>query len=498
MGLSGALLQAFMVIAPSVFGACIVSAPLLFYRASYPGLRVAYIFIGALLGQLWLGPFLQGIDVLGLPFHVILICIFLLAVSIAFYLLRLILKRRATYYSHAKHSLTTLCQFDLRVRRPSRVFFCFGAIVLVLSQLYVASVVPAFSWDGLSLWTRFTKLMAVHMANMQLSDGFSLWWNKHPPSLIYFSGYSSYWNEVVGFEGHGYLQWPFAFFATVGIAVYASRLAANGYLNGLVPFFAIAIMSTPLIENHVLISGYSELFVGVALTTGFFSLFFYLRSRNISFLMLGIIASASCIFFRNTGIFYFCCFCAGLLSVLATANRKAFLVFVAIFTSAVTGVVLFGAAVPGVPGDYGALSIDFAQFKLTFAGYTLTLEPQSIFSVARNQIYSLFLNQSFGVLAVASVFILLPVSFERSTLVSHDVVLFARAIMVFMVVSLGLLIVSQFTSYGYQHATPNNDTGNSRFAVPVMIVVSAGLVLVASALVAELKPVLGKKSEKAS
>ena len=225
----------------------------------------------------------------------------------------------------------------------------------------------------------------------------------------------------------------------------------------------------PLLANHGLIYGYGEIFMS------FFCLSFCsaaaYRSEyggGVSFLIM-VLALLSLLFTKNSGPI----FAAFLISslILAHLSRESKIAFIiALITTAICVITI------SVKKLY-FFKTGYTGSFILLAGRKLKVRPSDPLEVLDNLTHMLVINSSFSLLLITSIFALMY-SYSK-ILTTH------RVTLVFLVLSCLGLILFQFTDLGFRHAVPGNDTGGSRFWIPVSV---AAMLLITQIFGAEQQP----------
>ena len=172
---------------------------------------------------------------------------------------------------------------------------CFGVL---LSAAYV----PAFGWDALDYWLNF---------DVSLNDGRS----KHGDLLPILFSLISYATD------HPQLFNMAAFFG-VGLVV-IQKLKCASHNQMVVLFALIVAVSTPLVENHLHVFGYPEIYLGLTLYALYATLNkLLLNPRSLMLLSLACLLTGLAIYSKNTGVFFSACLIAAFLIQLIRDNSK--------------------------------------------------------------------------------------------------------------------------------------------------------------------------------
>ena len=102
------------------------------------------------------------------------------------------------------------------------------------------------------------------------------------------------------------------------------------------------------------------------------------------------------------------------------------------------------------------------QIKMRYRDL-LIVQPENLYSIPRNEFFSLILNSSFSVVPLALALSLANFFFENKIELGY------RYLAVLFWGLFLFVIFSQLTYYGYVYAIPERDTGNTRFTLPVLM-----------------------------
>lgn len=349
-------------------------------------------------------------------------------------------------------------------RPPDTTTLLIGAIFInLLVSCAVISVTPIHAWDVLDFWGPVALEIYEYQANstesFQLEHPRSL---RHPLTISYILAWSmgSTQGNDISLAGLPWLLFALSgLLITYGITVRLCRSKLLGVLLGFI------FLNIPLVTNHVFSAGYGELILGVGLlaATSLFILGFYERKRV--FWAIGATILFSLATLKNTGSFYASLPLISIIVLLFSRHLlDIFLLMSAVILLAIClyyTVPTFSVSVPGLD-----LGLNAEEGYLRFGGKKLfPVWPESAV-LLETQFTALFKNQTFSTLPAAVICAM--VGFFDSE---------SRAYKPYQFVSFIILIgtagvtASLFTEHGLIHALPGNDTGHSRFLLPIMMCV---------------------------
>lgn len=305
--------------------------------------------------------------------------------------------------------------------------------------LFLLYNMPLVGWDSLSYWAPSTI-----MAILDGAANYALEGTHHPDAYKYILAFSRY-NYVFGFTvvAGGYLL--LAFCMRDRCTPYASSVRES-VRDPKTAICAYLFLSTPLLENHVLMSGYADLMLGVCYMLQLHFLCFSRSSviaRGLMFVCLGFLSLS----LKSHAIL-------GLAVVagVALATHRRFLqrrLALSFFLFA--GILVILWATLGV-----TISADSYKccYKLRLLDYQIFIAYNSPTEVARAVSNALLINQSYSLLLVALLITTQHPAYKAS----------GRPLGTFFfcyLIVLGFLMVT--TDFFYATGMPKNDTTFSRF-----------------------------------
>lgn len=358
------------------------------------------------------------------------------------------------------------CRFSVRRNSVSWWRFALAAFCLsiIVYSLLAQALLPTQAWDSLSFWADMARQFNLHSAEeWQAPFEFV---HRHPPTLFLLLSWSGWSSEVL--VAQSFPQWPWlCTWFSVGLIVFGfSRAIGVASCPSLI--LTLVITSTPLIENHGLNAGYGELLLTTAML-GCCSLFIIgCTYYRVVYIYWGALLSLSSLTLKNTGVFYAFLPLVSFFIVLLFQQTMAKKTIFGTLLAAFLALLLFKEIAFSFLGN--KIYINFANVEFAFAGYDLTLEKFSLAELLKNHLHAWFLNGSFHQLALA--FIACIVSIFLGTKDSGSIFLQITILSGFFILAL-----SQLTQYGFEHATPMGDTGNSRFSMPIFSLVILGVAM---------------------
>lgn len=331
-----------------------------------------------------------------------------------------------------------------------------GSLLLIVLQAHIILeifLVPAQSWDGLTFWYEdairvVTSIISEETPNLLIY--------RHPSVISALLAVGAEAKQTSMFI-IGPMHW---FLAYIGLAAFIVWTASNAGWPPIAKIcLSVAIFTLPILENHVALYGYTEIFVAFCVVGACSFIANGMRSRAPIGVAVGLLLAVLPIFVRNTGLSYalavFLPLVVGLVRLMPVyflLTISAFIIFfLFLFLSKGAEVSLLGNPI----GDY-----DAAEKSARFAGYKIFFRDTTLDEFFAVFFYKLILNQSFGIFIVAAVAVRVVLgSWDRKELLATSYV--------FQCLVAGLFIVgaSLFTDYGYRFAAPASDTGSTRFTI---------------------------------
>ena len=314
---------------------------------------------------------------------------------------------------------------------------------------------PVLGYDVLDHWA-----VKAHQLIMQLQpDGTGRLENmhRHPNTLRGLLAWNAWTAEAAGGNNFILLPWLLMTLSLQVALVAFSILVSGSTALGLL--LAMGAVTVPLMENHVLLAGYAELPITVFLSLSCALIAAGILERRMDYQVLGAMLALALISFKGSGVLYALLPLMGLLLTYCYEGSRAYKYFFLGLLVAGCCLVIF-AVVFQVNGNlYGFDGLRFRAF-----GWRTGLTDVTAAEIARNIIYAYGINSSFSLLIII---------FMAAASLSFSGHLDRSALFLILTISVGLIILAatQLTSYGFRHARVGFDTGNSRFSLPVVMLV---------------------------
>ena len=359
---------------------------------------------------------------------------------------------------------------DLHEMRPYKDPINYVVAVCITVQLVMAVLVPDFGWDALDWWLQ----EASDFVDCGSSEGGCMpYENRHPPTLpVLYAADVIFLERYLDIEtGESLLN--LRAFLLLSWCVYLLVIIEFGRRLSLQPrLIAICLLSAvglPLLENHIIIKGYSEFYVGVFLSISMAYLLRYSSSGASVYFILAISFAVMPASVRNTGFVYsICALLAIFVSQISIRNRTG------IFWLLCLGSFAVWLYLSGFDLRFLETRLSWMPDKklLAIGGREIMLIKTPISSITTNFSHAFFNNISYSVsiltIAICSMIVWQADSGDDANKVHRkfELSLFGTVIGIFIILS-----VSQFFDHGMRYAQPDSDTGNSRFHLPAVMLI---------------------------
>ena len=345
----------------------------------------------------------------------------------------------------------------LKDNLPKHVLVYLSIVIVVTAALTIGfSRLPIFGWDAVDFWTAYAGDF-LNYSSQGITEPFDYWNYKHPRTVSYIQILS------YGFWPGSELQIPL-----VAINLLAVALPIYGFLNlwpvqqpkaQLVLVAILAVYSIPLLENHINISGYAEIYI--------FSLILVCSS----------LIALSRFFLEPHRVIAVAYISALLLVTLKTLGPYLVALLILAHLIVVVKLTLREGVLVSLAGTSLIFLIYVYGFSFSLAGQTVSLEPsfQSVMMGGWNmqlRINSLkdlvavvstgfAANSSFSIWFLISITSFLYVLQTKPAFAKEATWIAAYGFSIMLLISLHVAL----TKYGLDHALPGSDTAFSRFSL---------------------------------
>ena len=278
--------------------------------------------------------------------------------------------------------------------------FPFFIVIVVLSvlSLWTQAVLPPLGWDFLDWY----GINASRMIDQEIHA-----YGRHSPfyyaysyqyiqplTTTYIAAYSALFASTNLLSVGGLLPWAIAWLglvlSVIGFTLWHYRNITAAGITG------SAVLAVPLLENHMLIAGYIEIWLTCAVTTAVLLIASGYIRKSALLILLGLLYSFCFFKIKNTGILYWISlfvawFILFLLSL--TPRTRAGLVCLPLL-------IIISVCVSGFDFDflgYRFAIVHDAQTEFHFGGRVWDLSFHSLKEILQNFSYALFVNSSFSI-----------------------------------------------------------------------------------------------------
>ena len=213
----------------------------------------------------------------------------------------------------------------------------------------------------------------------------------------------------------------------------------------------MSAMTIPLFENHMLIHGYAEIFLGLIIISSAV-LLIHVTQSQVSILAAIVLSGVALASLKNIGVFLWAIIPAAYVLAYIYRKNQGNLNLLILIGPIFLLFLLFMLDRAGVPLE---VSMRYRT--------SIPIQPENILLVPRNELYSLFFNASFSVIPAALFFGASLFFLDKHTDQGYRI-----CVLIFIGLFLFILF-SQLTQYGFFYAVPERDTGNTRFTLPVIL-----------------------------
>lgn len=339
------------------------------------------------------------------------------------------------------------------------IVMCHMAFVLLLVFFWGSQ--PVFGWDALKFWMpAAVELIETGSQNDIQWSSAAAFQHRHMatiPSFIAWAGwlFEEFSQQLLSFNA----GFHFAFFLAI-FAAYHWHKATGRVVFGVIG--ATALLTLPLMENHILISGYSEIWLSCYLVAAATAGVFFLEDSSLKNLLVFLTLGAGIAVLKNIGFI----FAAMLVAWAGIVNRRRKQAnpthhkFYArtsrslAVTGLLSGLVALAAAL---------LIMDGSEYQI--AGRRLTVQVNNPIDVLAFQVNALISNASYSLLIF--LFTISAALWRQQRQINSPAA--SQDFMFLTVVSFYLMYSSGqlFTDYIYFYSAPTTDTSGSRLFLPI-------------------------------
>ena len=158
----------------------------------------------------------------------------------------------------------SMCRSTLSTHLPISLVWIVGLLSFIywVFSLFVISVAPISAWDVLGAWsyqsTQFIKQGAIAGALTTYGEG-----QNHPSTATTLLGWNAWAASIADPHDAGLINW---LLAGTMLSLVIGQALRPGFGPISYPLSVILILATPLLENHVVLPGYSEIWLTLVTT----------------------------------------------------------------------------------------------------------------------------------------------------------------------------------------------------------------------------------------
>ena len=335
--------------------------------------------------------------------------------------------------------------------------FAVGALLVTsygVLWFYASSHLPLQSWDALTFWAPQAQ---DYLTSVESESQWVVRESHHPWTISML--FLAFPHGGIFAEATHYSSYMWYFLAIeIGLIVWGySRYCGNTRSISLI--LVIALFSVPLVENHSLLFGYTEIFLALMLLAGYTLITIGMSERSTLLALAGMVFLVGAVIARNTGLVYSAVSLAALALSYAARRRPIYACLIAaFFIISALAMANFTFRI-----EYGFLDFGYSEGKhqVYLGGKKLLLKFVDVVSLREVLVEQWWNNVSFSILLIATILASIALWQQSSSVGDYFLIWGTFGILM-------ALFLSLFTEYGYLYAAPGNDTGNSRFHVPVV------------------------------
>jgi hypothetical protein len=346
--------------------------------------------------------------------------------------------------------------------------------VIIIFAYFHQAQVPSFAYDSLFLWN-WNAAELLKLSPDQASEYLEIYDHKHPITNVLVSLWGG-WSAVSFGGGSPGLPWLLGGISSACVSASYINSHTQDITRSLLG--ALVTLTIPLVEDHYILYGYADLWVAVTVFSSTVIIGLAVQYHDKAVLVAGLLLAGLCVVIKQAGVGY--SVCIWLAAIFAVG--RVWLVYI-VFALVMT--VALSIAALGTIGtlDFGVVKLSAELSPLTVSATIFGWEMSfaSLGEVVTNQLYAFLVNGSFSVLFIAIVvYIFFSSTDSFATRSVSDkkphlgLPVASKLIFLSVFLIFSMLVASQvLIPYGFEHARPGQDTGNSRFSLPVFLPIAA-------------------------
>jgi hypothetical protein len=222
------------------------------------------------------------------------------------------------------------------------------ALFLVFALLSVSHVIlpglellgrPLYPWDATMHWATKSRVWfesghIVPFVDGKLwleLDGVGVFTDHHPGYPITIPLLQVWMNSAIGHWDESLMNLPWVLcLMGLGVAFYGqARVAGVGAIVSIA--FTYMLLSMPLLNIHVALAGYADLFLGACYCAALMAFYNWSVDRQVWQAVMALVFAVSCTLIKNEGMYWFLTFFPALVVVLMPGRRAAVLLGTLLF-----------------------------------------------------------------------------------------------------------------------------------------------------------------------
>ena len=352
-------------------------------------------------------------------------------------------------------------------------------VVLVSLTVFQAATMPIAAWDALNLWVAYghdlitfdTSAAGLNGITRDTTGVFPWRHPRHPPTLYFLAAFNGFFLHKEPMLSGWLVSWSYGWICGLLVVYgFVAKISDNN-LAGLIAGYLYCTF--PLFENHAGLVGYADFWITLVTLASVAVAALALTHRHLYLTLFAVAFIFTPLVLKNTGLLY----TTGLLMAYLTCitlqggnqtARKA-LRIILVGAAACFSLMIILSILQESSFSDNRLSLFIKEtLKISYAGYEMPLHFTPLSLIFENNVFSLFVKQSFSV-AVLAFFFLLALIYSGS-LESRNLISCGSNYIVLAVVflSLGLGAPQFLYDYSASFGALSGDLGLSRFSMSVL------------------------------
>jgi hypothetical protein len=282
---------------------------------------------GALLGLLLIPQLMRGLDAVGIPLTFVYIASLVGALIALALVAQLIRGRRA-------QSVPTPVLYSCAMPTSHKTLFCFLLLLIVLRVTTLGLEIlwrPLFPWDATTHWATKAKVWFEYHSIVPFvtkeawleMGGAGAFTDLHPHYPVAVPLLQVWMNLALGRWDESLMNLPWLLcLIALGSAFYG-QLRVSGVGPVIAMAFAYLLLSMPLLNTHVALAGYADIFLGAAYCAALMAFHNWVVARQRWQGMLALFFAISCALIKDEGVVWSLTFVPALIFTLMPRREAA-------------------------------------------------------------------------------------------------------------------------------------------------------------------------------